>query len=79
MSDLQEILDCEDRHCRNSDPNKFVTNDRDQIKHAIEICQGCPVIQKCYQYAMDRPGIHGVWGGTSFRQRTIRRQRKTNV
>lgn len=42
---------------------------------AIAICDDCPVQRDCLEYAIDHEE-HGVWGGTSERERRrIRRQR----
>ncbi len=38
-------------------------------KTAVAICQQCPVRQACLDYALERPDMAGVWGGTSHRQR----------
>lgn len=38
-------------------------------KPAKAVCAGCPVIERCLQFALDNGEQHGVWGGTSERQR----------
>jgi WhiB family redox-sensing transcriptional regulator len=42
--------------------------ERDGINHsqrkALSICFGCPVRQKCLQYALEHKEPWGVWGGT---------------
>ena len=36
---------------------------------AKAICQTCPHIQPCLDYALDNDEQHGIWGGMSIRQR----------
>lgn len=38
--------------------------------HAIRVCQECPVKRECLNYALDNEIVHGVWGGTSARERS---------
>jgi WhiB family redox-sensing transcriptional regulator len=33
------------------------------------ICELCPVLAECRAYALERPGLMGIWGGTSDRER----------
>lgn len=33
-----------------------------------KICQSCPVLQQCFDYAI-KYNVNGIWGGTSERQR----------
>lgn len=43
---------------------------------ARRICNVCPVREACLEHALAAPEIHGVWGGTSERERRrIRRER----
>jgi hypothetical protein len=44
---------------------------------AAAICADCPFQAECAQYALDRPWILGVWGGTTKAHRDrIRRRTK---
>jgi len=44
---------------------------------AYKICSQCNVKTECLNYAVDRPELLGIWGGTSHRQRRhIRMGRK---
>ena len=45
----------------------FSENPRD-VAHALKICAGCPIRQKCLQVAIER-GEEGIWGGTTHAQR----------
>lgn len=43
---------------------------------AKAICGSCLVVAECLDYALDDPGLVGVWGGTSPRERgRLRRAR----
>jgi WhiB family redox-sensing transcriptional regulator len=37
--------------------------------HAKQICLGCPVLEPCRRYALETAEPHGVWGGTTPRDR----------
>lgn len=37
-------------------------------REAVKICQKCPIIDKCREYAITNNEI-GVWGGTTEKQR----------
>lgn len=39
---------------------------------ALAICAGCPVRQRCADYAEDMRDQHGVWGGLTVEQRKRR-------
>ena len=44
---------------------------------AKAVCAACPVSDDCYEYAFASHERHGIWGGTSERERRrIRRQRR---
>ena len=36
---------------------------------ALALCAQCPVITECADYAITRGVAHGIWGGTTGRQR----------
>lgn len=36
---------------------------------AKKICQTCPIIDKCFEYALETNQTHGIWGGTSPSER----------
>lgn len=42
---------------------------------AKAICAECPVMLACREYAVPHPGLVGIWGGTSSRQRREMRAR----
>jgi WhiB family redox-sensing transcriptional regulator len=39
------------------------------VKVAKSICLGCPVRELCLEYALKRSEPHGIWGGTTPRER----------
>ncbi|MFJ2158270.1 WhiB family transcriptional regulator [Streptomyces sp. NPDC087856] len=42
---------------------------------AKRVCLRCPVIRQCFDWAMRSGQVHGVWGGTSERERAELRRR----
>ena len=42
---------------------------RDAMRAARALCSGCPVANECLSYALVNDERHGVWGGTTPRQR----------
>lgn len=66
-------------HCKNTDPNIFFPHDGPGVEIAKRICEECVAIQPCLEYAISNRIKHGVWGGTSERERTrIIRNRISN-
>jgi len=63
--------------CREMDPAIFFPNDGVGVQEAQRICVDCPVRNPCLEYALANRVDHGVWGGTSERERRrILRQRR---
>ena len=68
--------------CTQVDPEMFYPNkhDRGVAYDAKRVCQQCPVIAECLEYALARNEEHGVWGGTTRKERQqIRRDRRIPV
>lgn len=66
-----------DGKCRDLDPTIFFPNDGIGVQAAQRICAECPVRTPCLEYALANHVDHGVWGGTSERERRrILRQRR---
>jgi WhiB family transcriptional regulator, redox-sensing transcriptional regulator len=63
--------------CREMPPSVFFPNDGTGVQVAQRICATCTVQEACLQYALDNHVDHGVWGGTSERERRriLRRNR----
>ena len=55
--------------CRSMDPDIFFPSDGIGVQAAQRICAECPVKAECLEYALDVRVDHGVWGGTSERER----------
>jgi len=56
-------------NCRFEPPATFFPSDGVGVEVAKKICETCPVREPCLDYALDNHIDHGVWGGTSERQR----------
>ena len=47
-----------------------------QIQRARDVCEGCGIKEDCIKYALQFPGLEGVWGGTTPHDR--KRMRRLN-
>lgn len=56
-------------NCRNYPPATFFPSDGVGVDRARKICNGCPVLDTCLEYALENRIEHGVWGGCSERER----------
>jgi WhiB family transcriptional regulator, redox-sensing transcriptional regulator len=56
-------------NCRLHPPTAFFPHDGAGVDRARKICNGCPVLDQCLEYALVNRIDHGVWGGTSERER----------
>jgi WhiB family redox-sensing transcriptional regulator len=64
-------------NCRDHPPATFFPSDGVGVDVARRICANCPVKSPCLEYALHNGVDHGVWGGTSERERRrIARQRR---
>ena len=55
--------------CRDHAPGMFFPSDGVGVDKARRICGECPVKEQCREYALTYRIEHGVWGGTSERER----------
>jgi WhiB family transcriptional regulator, redox-sensing transcriptional regulator len=55
--------------CRLEPPATFFPSDGVGVEIAKKICETCAVKEPCLEYALHHRIDHGVWGGTSERQR----------
>ena len=67
-------------NCRHEPPTRFFPSDGVGVEVAKKICSTCPVTDLCLEYALAQRIDHGVWGGTSERQRRrILRSRRISL
>lgn len=67
-------------NCRHEPPTRFFPSDGVGVEVAKKICSTCPVTDLCLEYALVQRIDHGVWGGTSERQRRrILRSRRASL
>ena len=63
--------------CQDMPPSVFFPNDGVGVEIARRICANCPVKAPCLEYALLNRIDHGVWGGSSERERRrIARRRR---
>jgi len=55
--------------CREMDPSVFFPSDGIGVQIARRVCEECPEKAPCLEYALANRVDHGVWGGTSERER----------
>ena len=52
--------------CMEVDPELwFSVRGSDNERMAKEICTRCPIMEECKAYALARPELEGIWGGTT--------------
>jgi WhiB family redox-sensing transcriptional regulator len=63
------------------DPAVFFPSDGIGVQSAQKICAECPAQAPCLEYALANRVDHGVWGGTSERERRriLRRRRISSL
>ena len=75
-----EITWMQNGTCNEKSADTFFPGDGVGVEKAKKICQACPVKDTCLEYALKNRVDHGVWGGTSERQRRrILRARKVEA
>lgn len=67
LSDKYEWMD--QGLCREIGPDIFVSEDYHNGRKAKEICARCPVKSDCLSWALQRPEMEGIVGGTTHRER----------
>lgn len=70
--------------CRDEDPELFfpiseIGPSARQTAEAKAVCARCPAREPCLRYALDNGLDHGIFGGTTERERRdlVRRSRRT--
>ncbi len=61
--------------CNQTDPEAFFPEYERDGKMAKEVCKGCPVKKKCFDYAVSNQEAFGIWGGVDFTIRRTERER----
>lgn len=64
-------------NCRGIDPELFFPERGESLRPAQEVCAGCVVRDECLEYAIAYGEHHGIWGGTSERERRRLRRVRT--
>ncbi|WP_381568328.1 WhiB family transcriptional regulator [Streptomyces eurythermus] len=67
MWEARERLLCRD------DPDAFFAEGA-RPRQARALCAGCAYLDPCRVYAVERPELVGVWGGTTTRERQALRR-----
>ena len=60
--------------CAQTDPELFFPENGANPNAAVRVCRACPVLTQCAIYAIARPGLDGIWGATTPRQRRAMRR-----
>jgi len=58
-----------DASCRGCDAGEFFPSDGVGVERARSVCSQCSVRVRCLEFALTNRLDHGVWGGTSERER----------
>jgi hypothetical protein len=55
--------------CQSVDPETFFPAPSEPAETAMALCRTCDVRGSCLAWALDAGDCHGVWGGTTARER----------
>jgi WhiB family redox-sensing transcriptional regulator len=58
-----------DRACAGEDPEIFFPQHAADVAEAKAICDLCPHVQPCLEWALDTRQMHGIWAGTTGDER----------
>jgi len=64
-----------DSLCREVGFDLFFPEQGDSFLDGKTVCRRCKVIDPCLEWALEQPGIHGILGGTTKRDRERIRSR----
>jgi WhiB family redox-sensing transcriptional regulator len=86
MPDVTDLISRPSWHkdaaCRGKGTEKFILpKGSGELLEAKRTCDSCPVTEECLKFALNDPGIKGIWAGTSARERDRMRAaaRKANA
>lgn len=69
--------------CNESNSDLFFPEeylDPKKLMAARELCNSCPLVSACLEYAVSTPWLDGIWAATTPRQRSrIRSQRNSRL
>lgn len=57
------------RNCVEVPPKTFFPTDEIGEDRAKRLCQGCPLLEQCLEFALVKGEKHGVWGGKTEKER----------
>ena len=55
--------------CKGASSSVMAPTRGESVAEALALCSTCPVLVPCRKYALATPGLIGVWGGTTGRDR----------
>jgi hypothetical protein len=58
-----------DALCQEYPDVNFFPDKGDDVRPAQAVCARCAVFDDCYAYALEYPGMPGIWAGASARAR----------
>jgi WhiB family redox-sensing transcriptional regulator len=67
-----------DAECAGMDPELFFPGRGESTKEIEAVCNRCPISEQCLDHALRHGRKHGIWGGTSERQRRMIRTGTTH-
>lgn len=70
--------------CRDEDPETFFPAGesapyQQQVAEAVAVCRRCPVIRRCFAWAVEAGQEQGIWGGTTEHDRMSYRRRRSDA
>lgn len=80
-----DLLDTPEWHaraaCRGADPRLFFLDQGHltDARLAKRICQRCPVVDECLEWALVNNERHGIWGNPGPRERRVLRRERGMV
>ena len=57
--------------CKGQDISMFFPGTGGPKTNAVDYCRVCPVSGPCLQEALQSRRVHGIWGGTTQRERAL--------
>jgi WhiB family transcriptional regulator, redox-sensing transcriptional regulator len=88
VAEPQEVLDWQERaECRDYDNTLFFGPDRPESElekqareeRAKAVCQRCPVLEACLEFALETNQKYGIWGGLTDKERASLKRRRARA